>query len=76
MVRDHGAGTLSSEGRLLFMLRRFSGVVVAMCVLLLPRLAPAADGKPIVLVDSDHRTSISLNGDWHVIVDPYDNGYR
>src|SRR5271165_413143 len=57
------------------MLRRFSGVVVGLCVFLVPLLAPAADGKPMVLVDSDHRTSISLNGDWHVIVDPYDNGY-
>jgi beta-glucuronidase len=41
-------------------------------------LAPpvrAADQKPTLLVDSDRRTSISLDGDWHVIVDPYDNGY-
>jgi beta-glucuronidase len=35
----------------------------------------AAEGKPILLVDSDHRTSISLDGDWHAVVDPYDNGY-
>ncbi len=35
----------------------------------------AADSKPTLLVNSDHRTSISLDGDWHVIVDPYDNGY-
>ena len=35
----------------------------------------AADQKPTLLVDADHRTSISLDGDWHVIVDPYDNGY-
>ena len=34
-----------------------------------------ADEKPTLLVDSDHRTSISLDGDWHAIVDPYDNGY-
>jgi len=27
-----------------------------------------------VLVDSDHRTAQSLNGDWHYIVDPYDGG--
>jgi beta-glucuronidase len=43
-------------------------------VLLLAAAAIAAD-KPTLLVDSDHRTSISLNGDWHAIVDPYDNGY-
>src|SRR5580698_5605645 len=27
-----------------------------------------------VLVDSDHRTAQSLDGDWHYIVDPYDGG--
>ena len=42
---------------------------------LLPASLPAADQKPTLLVDADHRTSISLDGDWHVIVDPYDNGY-
>ena len=35
----------------------------------------AADVNPTLLVNADHRTSISLNGDWHYIVDPYDNGY-
>src|SRR5271167_1621281 len=57
------------------MLRKVPVIVVGFCILLQTRLAPATDGKPIVLVDSDHRTAISLNGDWHVIVDPYDNGY-
>ena len=27
-----------------------------------------------VLVDVDHRESVSLNGDWHFIVDPYETG--
>src|ERR1700733_998332 len=27
-----------------------------------------------VLVDVDHRKAMSLNGDWHYIVDPYDGG--
>jgi beta-glucuronidase len=27
-----------------------------------------------VLVDVDHRKALSLNGDWHYIVDPYDGG--
>lgn len=27
-----------------------------------------------VLVDSDHRKTVSLDGDWHYIVDPYDGG--
>jgi len=35
----------------------------------------AADVSPTLLVNADHRTAISLNGDWHYIVDPYDNGY-
>ena len=49
------------------------GLVVA--VALFPASLPAADQRPTLLVDVDHRTSISLDGDWHVIVDPYDNGY-
>ena len=28
-----------------------------------------------LLVDVDHRTTINLDGDWHTIIDPYDNGY-
>ena len=30
--------------------------------------------KTMVLVDVDHRKALSLNGDWHYIVDPYDGG--
>jgi len=30
--------------------------------------------EPTLLVDVDHRKSISLNGDWHTIVDPYGTG--
>lgn len=30
--------------------------------------------KPTLLVDVDHRHSVSLNGDWHTIVDPYATG--
>ena len=33
-----------------------------------------AQGKPTLLVDVDHRNSISLDGDWHAIVDPYGSG--
>ncbi len=40
-----------------------------------PAILVAAETTPTLLVDSDNRTSISLDGDWHVIVDPYDNGY-
>ena len=49
-----------------------TGLVVAVGLAVILR---AADQKPTLLVDADRRTSISLNGDWHVIVDPYDNGY-
>lgn len=36
--------------------------------------AHAQVAKPTLLVDVDHRASISLNGDWHAIVDPYGAG--
>ncbi len=44
-------------------------------MLLLLAATAIAGEKSTVLVDSDHRVSISLDGDWHAIVDPYDNGY-
>jgi beta-glucuronidase len=34
----------------------------------------AAAQAPTVLIDTDHRTAVSLNGDWHYIVDPYFTG--
>ena len=34
----------------------------------------SAPAKTTVLVDVDHRKALSLNGDWHYIVDPYDGG--
>ncbi len=40
-------------------------------------LVPGAHGQSrstTVLVDVDHRTNVTLNGDWHYIVDPYDGG--
>ncbi|HEY4901541.1 MAG TPA: glycoside hydrolase family 2 TIM barrel-domain containing protein [Terriglobales bacterium] len=47
-------------------------------VLLFATLVPAifaGDQKPTLLVDADNRVSISLDGEWHAVVDPYDNGY-
>jgi beta-glucuronidase len=50
-----------------------------LCVAILAAQADA-QGKqssivqPIVLADVDHRQTISLNGDWHYILDPYSNG--
>lgn len=37
-------------------------------------LTSPAQSAPTVLVDVDHRQRLSLNGDWHYIVDPYDGG--
>jgi len=49
-------------------------VAGALFVLLSFRLQ-ATEPNPILLINADYRTSISLDGDWHYIVDPYDNGY-
>jgi beta-glucuronidase len=35
---------------------------------------PPSLSEPAVLVDIDHREALSLNGDWHYIVDPYFGG--
>jgi beta-glucuronidase len=51
----------------------FAALLFLIC--LLPRFAAAADASPTLLVGTDRRASISLNGDWHYIVDPYNNGY-
>ena len=74
-MQKHGAGALSSSGRFRDMLQRLSGLIGVLCISFLPVLSYAADNRPTLLVDADHRTSISLDGDWHAIVDPYDNGY-
>ena len=34
----------------------------------------SAQSTPTVLVDVDHRKNLSLNGEWHIILDPYDGG--
>ncbi len=41
---------------------------------LAPGLAAGAQSQPTVLVDVDHRATVSLDGDWHFIVDPYFGG--
>ena len=33
-----------------------------------------AQSESTVLIDVDHRQSVSLNGDWHFMVDPYETG--
>jgi beta-glucuronidase len=48
----------------------------SLAILIVSSTAVCAAEKPFtLLVDVDHRTSISLDGEWHAIVDPYDNGY-
>ena len=47
--------------------------VQAIAVVLLA-VPVAGQSKTTVLVDVDHRKAMSLNGDWHYIVDPYDGG--
>ncbi len=37
--------------------------------------APPPSQPPTLLVDIDHRASVSLDGAWHFIVDPYRNGW-
>jgi beta-glucuronidase len=37
-------------------------------------VAARAQSTPIVLADVDHRKSLSLDGEWHIILDPYDRG--
>src|SRR3974390_414908 len=50
----------------------FIVLLVALC---LPPVMFAADSSTTLIVGADRRASISLNGDWHFIVDPYNNGY-
>jgi beta-glucuronidase len=47
--------------------------IQAIALVLLAAPAPGQT-KSTVLVDVDHRTTLSLNGDWHYVVDPYDGG--
>jgi beta-glucuronidase len=57
-------------------MRRIEASFLVLCFALgLTSVTFAADGATTVLTGADIRPSISLDGDWHVIVDPYDNGY-
>jgi len=52
----------------------YRNVLVALAVMAGSAYAVHAQSRTTVLVDADHRTAQSLNGDWHYIVDPYDGG--
>ncbi len=43
-------------------------------LLILGTVKANAQSSPTILADVDHRQSISLNGDWHTIIDPYFDG--
>ena len=49
--------------------------LLAFLLSLAPLLFGASSPASTLLVGADRRPAITLDGDWHVIVDPYDNGY-
>lgn len=55
-----------------------SSIYRLICISLVPLAIVAASApaqvQPTLLVDVDHRAAISLNGEWHSIIDPYSNG--
>jgi len=65
----------------LFALRPFAALIplvvllVAHATLAIAQSSPAAPpAAPIVITGADKRPALSLNGDWHVIPDPYQTG--
>ena len=48
--------------------------VLIICWLALASRALSQTAPPTLLADVDHRTSVSLDGDWQTIVDPYGTG--
>ena len=54
----------------MFYMRRNAIFIALFCSALF-----AAAQQPTLLVDIDHRQAISLDGEWHYIVDPYHGGW-
>ena len=54
--------------------RTRASYLVFLLALCLPPAVFAANDSTTLIVGADRRASISLNGDWHYIVDPYNNG--
>ena len=54
--------------------RTRASYLVFLLALCLPSAVFAASDSTTLIVGADRRASISLNGDWHYIVDPYNNG--
>ena len=61
----------AADSQLMHRKLQFAAVVFA---ILAPLTVPA-QVAPTHLTAADMRPQISLNGDWHIVVDPYDNGY-
>ena len=60
----------------LVLVGRFSVSFASILFLSLPAIAQTSTLQPTtLLVDIDHRPSVSLDGAWHYIVDPYRNGW-
>src|SRR5450756_657148 len=71
--------SLGSRGWRKLMRRMFALVLLAVPVFL-SSAGRAADTPTMsqpsgLIANVEHRKTISLNGTWHYIVDPYDNGY-
>ena len=49
-------------------------IVAGIMLVIVGCALPERAQNTTVLVDVDHRKAMSLNGDWHYIVDPYDGG--
>jgi len=32
-------------------------------------------GNEALIINADHRKTVTLNGDWEIIIDPYENGF-
>ncbi|MGB8473632.1 MAG: glycoside hydrolase family 2 TIM barrel-domain containing protein [Candidatus Acidiferrum sp.] len=65
----------ASAPRFLWNSRLQLGLAVALLYLLgSANAAFSQTAKTTLLVDVDHRNSVSLDGDWHTIVDPYGTG--
>jgi beta-glucuronidase len=56
----------------LVLVRRCVRVLASLCFL--GSIWANAQSNPTVLADADHRQSVSLNGEWHTIIDPYFGG--
>ena len=58
-------------------MRRAHGFSFVAVVLFANYLAVGTFGqRPTILVDIDHRPAMSLDGDWHYILDPMRNGWK